>query len=93
MSDVFDIPEIDSEDVDFLDYVSVSDKNGYQIMARGGANPSISACLREVFNISELILPTSTEDIKIIIEGEKNAVTLQEKDGFVIGVSIDKSRF
>ena len=93
MSDVHDAKGFDLGGADFLDYLSVSDRNGYQVMAKGDADPSISACLREVFNISELTLPYSTDDIKVIIEGEKKAVILQEKDDFVVGICIEKSRF
>ena len=76
----------------FVNYVSVTDKNGYSIAASGDANKMTAAYLRELQNCIEEIFPGVT-NVKTVIEGNTKSVVIGEQSGFLVGVQVTKDLF
>ena len=76
----------------FVRYTTVVDENGYPISLSGNATKTTAAYVKEVENCAKEIFPGQS-NIKIVVEGTKNAVAIGKKDGVLVGIQVDKDMY
>ena len=76
----------------FVHYTAVVDKNGFPISLSGNATKTTAAYVREVHNCAKEIFP-GQDNIRIVVEGTKNAVTIGEQNDVLVGVQVVKDMY